>query len=350
MRIGMPLTYSDSGFRQTADELVDFEKAGLDLVLIAEAYSFDSVSQLGYLAAKTERIELVSGIFNIYSRTPTLLAMTAAGLDEVSQGRFTLGIGASGPQVVEGFHGVPYGQPLARTREVVDICRKVWRREVVEHEGKYFQLPLSEERGGNGLGKALKLINHPQRDRIPMMLAALGPKNVALAAELFEAWQPIFYYPEQAQAAFGDALAEGLAKRDATLGKLDIFGESGLLITEDETEIENALAGIRHVLALYVGGMGAKGKNFYNDLTKRYGFEGEAEKVQDLYLSGDKMGAAAALPDELVRGIALVGPAGHVAERLAAFSNGGITTLTVRPIAQTHERRLADIETVKSLI
>jgi F420-dependent oxidoreductase-like protein len=349
MRIGMPLTYSDSGFRQTAEELVDYERAGLDLVLIAEAYSFDSVSQLGYLAAKTERIELVSGIFNIYSRTPSLLAMTAAGLDEVSNGRFTLGVGASGPQVVEGFHGVAYGQPLARTREVVDICRKVWRREVVEHDGKYFQLPLSTERGGNGLGKALKLINHPQRDRIPMMLAALGPKNVELAAELFEAWQPIFYYPEQSHAAFGDALSAGLAKRDASLGTLDIFAESGLLITEDEQEIENALQGVRHVLALYVGGMGARDKNFYNDLTKRYGFPEEAKVVQDLYLDGKKMEAAAALPDELVRGISLVGPADHVAERLAAYAKAGITTLTARPIGATHERRLADIEALSAM-
>ncbi|MCW2579030.1 MAG: putative Flavin-dependent oxidoreductase, F420-dependent methylene-tetrahydromethanopterin reductase, partial [Blastococcus sp.] len=189
MRIGMQMSYS-GGFAEAAAAIADYEAAGLDTVFVGEAYSFDAVSQLGYLAARTSTVELVSGILNTYSRTPALLAMTAAGLDFVSDGRFTLGIGASGPQVVEGFHGVAYTSPLGTTREVVDICRQVWRREPVRHDGPRFQVPLSPERGGTGLGKPLKLINHPVRSRIPMVLAAMGPKNVALAAELFEAWEP----------------------------------------------------------------------------------------------------------------------------------------------------------------
>ena len=173
MRIGMGLNYAGSGFKDTVEELADFEKAGLDIVYVPEAYSFDAVSQMGYIAAKTERLEIGSGILNIYSRTPTAIAQTAAGLDYVSDGRFTLGIGASGPQVIEGFHGVPYTAPLGRTREIIEICRKVWRRERVQHEGRHYTLPLPPERG-TGLGKALKLINHPVRAEIPIMVAAIG--------------------------------------------------------------------------------------------------------------------------------------------------------------------------------
>jgi F420-dependent oxidoreductase-like protein len=193
MRIGMALNYA-GGFRETAAELADFEKAGLDIVFVPEAYSYDAVSQLGYLAAVTDRVELASGIMQLYSRTPTLTAMTAAGIDYVSDGRFSLGIGASGPQVIEGWHGVPYDAPVGRSRETIEICRAVWRRERLEYDGKYFQIPLPEGQG-TGLGKALKLINHPIRERIPIILAALGPKNVELAAELAEGWEPIFYYP-----------------------------------------------------------------------------------------------------------------------------------------------------------
>ncbi len=193
MRIGTMITYS-GGFAETVEEAADLERAGLDIIFMAEAYSFDAVSQLGYLAAKTKTVQLASGIFQIYTRTPSLMAMTAAGLDYVSGGRFVLGIGASGPQVIEGFHGVPYDSPLGRTRELVDICRQVWRREPVRHDGKHYQIPLPPEKG-TGLGKPLKLINHPVRERIPIVIAALGPKNVALTAEIAEGWQPIFYHP-----------------------------------------------------------------------------------------------------------------------------------------------------------
>src|SRR5918998_1626051 len=208
MRIGIQASYS-GGFQETAAEIRDLESAGLDVAMVAEVYTFDAVSQLGYLAAVTER---VSGIFPIYSRTPALTAMTAAGLDFVSDGRFTLGLGASGPQVIEGWHGVAYDAPLQRTREVVEICRQVWRRERLVHEGPKYTIPLPPEQG-TGLGKPLKLINTPVRDRIPVMLAALGPKNVELAAEIAEAWEPIFFMPERARSVWGDSLAAGKAKR-----------------------------------------------------------------------------------------------------------------------------------------
>jgi F420-dependent oxidoreductase-like protein len=275
--------------------------------------------------------------------------MTAAGLDYVSGGRFILGVGASGPQVVEGFHGLPYTAPLARTREVVEICRTVWRREPLDHQGRYVHAPLTPEHGGSGLGKPLKLINHPVRERVPMLLAALGPKNVALAAELFEAWEPIFFHPEGSKAAFADALAEGTAKRDPALGPLQVFADTKVLVTEDAEEEERGLQAVRDHLALYIGGMGARGKNFYNDLACRYGFEAEARTVQDLFLTGRKAEAAAALPDELVRGVSLLGSRARVAERLAAFAEAGVTTLNAAPVAADQAGRLASIAALVEL-
>jgi F420-dependent oxidoreductase-like protein len=348
MRVGMPMPYS-GGFAETVERLGDYEKAGLDIVFLPEAYSFDSVSQLGYVAAKTTTLEIGADILNVYSRTPALLAMTAAGLDYVSGGRFTLGLGASGPQVIEGFHGVPYTAPVGRTREVVEICRQVWRREKVSYAGKHFQLPLDEAHGGTGLGKPLKLINHPVRDRIPIVLAALGPRNVALAAEIAEGWEPVFFYPERAAETFGESLAAGRARRDPALGPLQIVVDTSLAITENPDEQAAALAGVRAYLALYVGGMGARGRNFYNDVAVRYGYADAAATVQDLYLAGRKDEAAAALPDELVRGVSLVGAPGAVAERVAAFREAGATTLNAIPLAGTHERRVGDIERLREL-
>ncbi len=348
MRVGMPIAYS-GGFAETVAELGDYEKAGLDIVFLAEAYSFDSVSQLGFVAAKTSTLEIGADILNVYSRTPALLGMTAAGLDYVSGGRFTLGLGASGPQVIEGFHGLPYTAPLGRTREVVEICRQVWRREKLSYAGKHFQLPLDEAHGGTGLGKPLKLINHPVRDRIPIVLAALGPKNVALAAEIAEGWEPVFFYPERAEETFGESLAAGRARRDPALGPLQIVVDTQVAITEDPAEEAAALAAVRGGLALYVGGMGARGRNFYNDVAVRYGFAAAAAAVQDLYLAGRRDEAAAALPDELVRGSSLVGSRAAVAERVEAFRAAGATTLNARPLAPTHQQRVRDIETLKEL-
>ncbi|TKJ34586.1 LLM class F420-dependent oxidoreductase [Blastococcus sp. CCUG 61487] len=346
MRIGTQASYS-GGFAQTAAEVRDLEAAGLDLISVAEVYTFDAVSQLGYLAAVTERVELLSGIFPIYSRTPALTAMTAAGLDFVSNGRFTLGLGASGPQVIEGWHGVPYDAPLQRTREVVEICRQVWRRERLQHEGKKYTVPLPADQG-TGLGKPLKLINTPVRDRIPVMLAALGPKNVEMCAEIAEAWEPIFFLPERAQSVWGEALAAGKAKRAPELGELQVVNGVSVAIGENLDEAA-LLDRVRPGLALYIGGMGARGKNFYNDLAVRYGYEQEAKTIQDLYLDGKKDEAAAAVPDELVRLTSLIGPESWVAERIAAFREAGVTTLMVQPLDGSPEGRLKTVETMKRL-
>ena len=345
MRIGLTLNYS-GGFKEAVEHVVELEKVGADIVLVAEAYSYDAVSQLGYLAAKTSTIELGSGVFPIYTRTPSLLAMTAAGLDYVSDGRFQLGIGTSGPQVVEGFHGVAFDAPMGRTREVVEICRQVWRRERVNYTGKHYQVPLPAERG-TGLGKALQLINHPVRERIPVSIAALGPKNVELTAEIAEGWQPIFYLPEKAQDVWGKALAAGQAKRDPALGELDVYAGPVLAIGEN---VEPLREFVKPHLALYIGGMGAKGKNFYHALATKYGYGPQADRIQELYLAGDKDSAAKAVPDELVRDVSLIGTPGFVKERVAAFREAGVTTLNVAPIAATAADRVKLIETLRSLL
>lgn len=344
MRIGMALNYA-GGFKETVAELADYEKAGLDVVFVAEAYSFDAVSQMGYIAARTERLRIASGILPIYSRTPTLLAMTAAGLDYVSDGRFTLGLGASGPQVVEGFHGVPYTAPLGRTREIVEICRRVWRRERLAYEGRHYTVPLPPGLG-TGLGKPLKLINHPVRDRIPIVIAAIGPKNVELAAELAEGWQPILYVPEKAADVWGASLAAGRAGRDPATGELDVIAQAALAIGDDVSDL---LELGRPAAALYIGGMGARGGNFYNDLARRYGYEKEAERIQDLYLDGRKDEAAALVPRELLERTSLIGPEGHVRERLQAMRESGVTTVNVTPLGRTHEERLRLVEKVGEL-
>jgi F420-dependent oxidoreductase-like protein len=342
MRVGMMLGYA-GGFSEAVDELADFERAGLDIVFVPEAYSFDAVSQLGFIAARTTRLEIASGILPIYSRTPALTAMTAAGLDFVSGGRFTLGLGTSGPQVIEGWHGVPYDAPVGRTRELVEICRMVWRRDRLDYQGKHYTLPYE---GGTGLGKPLKLINHPVRERIPIVIAALGPKNVALAAEVAEGWQPIFYFPEKAAIAWDAPLAEGKARRDPALGTLDVIASAPLAIGDDVTGLRDLT---RPVFALYIGGMGARGRNFYYDLACRFGYESEADTIQDAYLAGRKDEAAALVPADLVEKTALIGPAGYVAERLEAFRAAGVTTLNVTPLAATHAARLADIERIRAL-
>jgi F420-dependent oxidoreductase-like protein len=345
MRIGTTLAYS-GGFKQAAAELRDLEAAGLDIAFVPEAYSFDAVSQLGYLAAVTERVELASAILPIYTRTPSLLAMTAAGLDHVSDGRFTLGLGASGPQVVEGFHGVPYDAPIARTREVVEICRQVWSRREVVFQGRHYAVPLPADRG-TGLGKPLKLINHPVRERIPVLLAAIGPKNVELAAELAEGWLPVFVHPEKLRTVWGASLDAGLARRDPSLGPLDIVVTMKLAIGDHTAGLIDRG---RPQLALYLGGMGARGKNFYNDLARRYGFDREAELIQDLYLAGRKREAEAAVPEELLRATSLVGPKEYVAERLAELAACGVTTVSVTPLADDPAERLAAIERLRDLL
>lgn len=345
MRIGMIIDYS-GGFEETSEMVVEYEAAGLDLVALAEAYSFDAVSQLGFLAARTERIELMSSILQIYTRTPALTAMTAAGLDFVSSGRFTLGIGASGPQVIEGFHGVPYDAPLARTREIVDICRKVWSREPLEHHGRHYDVPLQRENGGLGLGKPLKLINRPVRPEVPISIAAIGPKNVALVAEIAQGWQPLFFHPLKAEHAWGDAILEGYSRRPPELGELDVQLQVNFFCGEpDPATIEL----VRRQLALYIGGMGAPGKNFYNQLACRYGYDAEAKKIQDLYLSGRKEAAAQAVPDDLVEAVSLMGDEASLRRQLAEFRAGGVSTLLLNPLATTPEAKINDVWTIVRL-
>lgn len=345
MKIGLGINYA-GGFKEVVAEVTDLEKAGLDVVFVPEAYSFDAVSALGYLAAATERVELASGILQLYTRTPTLTAMTAAGLDYVSDGRYILGLGASGPQVIEGFHGLPYDNPIGRTREVVEICRQVWRRERLAYQGKHYTIPLPEGQG-TGLGKSLKLINHPVRERIPVLLAALGPKNVELAAEIAEGWQPIFYLPERAKDVWGDALEAGYAKRDATLPPMDIYAGPALAIGDN---VEGMREFIKPHIALYIGGMGAKGKNFYHNVATKYGYGAEADRIQELYLAGDKDGAAKVVPDELVRDISLIGSREFVKERVAAFRESGVTVLNVVPMGATTADRVKLIEELRDLV
>ena len=328
MKVSMPLSYA-GGFKESAAQAVALERAGLDTVWVAEAYGFDAVSLMGYLAAVTETVEIGAAILPIYTRTPSLLGMTAAGVDALSEGRCILGLGASGPQVIEGFHGVPYTQPLTRTREIIDICRQVWRRERVTYQGRAYTLPLPPEQG-TGLGKPLKLITRPVRDRIPIYVAALGPKNVRMTAEVADGWLPLFYLPEKVDEVWGDDLRAGAAARSGDLAPLEIVA-GGLLAVGDDAASMRDLA--RPMIALYVGGMGARGHNFYNDLACRYGFEAEARKIQDLYLDGHKDEAAAAVPDGLLEASTICGPEGYVRDRIAGYKEAGVTSLNVTPLA-----------------
>jgi F420-dependent oxidoreductase-like protein len=348
MKIATMLSYS-GGFRDAAAEVAELERAGLDLVWVAEAYGLDAPSLMGYLAALTERVEIGSAILPIFTRTPTLIAMTAAGIDTLSEGRFHLGLGSSGPQVIEGWHGVPFNAPIARTREIIAICREVWAREApLEHDGTYYQMPLPAG-VGTGLGKPLKIIAHPVRPAIPVWVAALGEKNVAMAAEVADGWIPMLFMPEKARSVWGDSLDEGAAKRDPKLGPLQITVGGPLAIGEGpEVTALRELA--RPMVALYVGGMGAKGKNFYNDVMRRYGFEEAAEKIQDLYLDGKKKEAAALVPDEVLEATSLCGPEGYIAERIAAFHEAGVTHLQVTPIPLGDQRPVDLIANLKKLV
>ncbi|GAA1748077.1 LLM class F420-dependent oxidoreductase [Streptomonospora arabica] len=345
MRISMPLQYAGEA-KPAVDQVVELEKAGLDTLWVAEAYGYDSPTLMGYIAARTERVNIGSAILPVYTRTPTLIAQTAAGLDYLSDGRAVLGLGASGPQVIEGWHGVPYTKPLGRTRDVVEICRKVWAREErLTHDGRTTTLPLPPEQG-TGLGKPLKIINHPVRSGVPIFLASLGEKNVAMTAEIADGWLPHLFIPEKADSVWGEALARGRAKRDPSLGELQISA-GGLLAIGEGEETRKLADFTRPMIALYVGGMGAKGKNFYNDVARRYGYEEAAERIQDLYLEGKKEEAAAAVPDEFVELTNLVGPESYVRERVAAFRAAGVTHLNVTPVG---DDPVALVEKLRSML
>jgi len=345
MRISTLLSYA-GGFKEAVAEVALLEKAGLDMVWVPEAYSFDAPSAMGYLAANTETVTIASGILPIYSRTPSLLAMTAAGIDYLSDGRCLLGLGASGPQVIEGFHGVPYQAPVGRMREIIEICRTVWRREILKHDGRYYQMPLSQG-DGTGLGKALKLINHPVRDDIPIAIAALGNKSVEMTAELADAWLPAFYTANAADAVWGDALRAGAAKRDPGRPPLEIFAGGAVAIGEGLEDLRNLA---RPGIALYVGGMGARQKNFYNDIFARSGYEQEAEDIQNLYLAGDKEAAQAAIPERYLEDNSLIGSEGFVRDRLQALQESGVNALNVSMMGQTLEDRVKTCEQLRNIV
>jgi F420-dependent oxidoreductase-like protein len=347
MKVSMQIGYA-GGFAESVAQVQALEKAGLDIVYVAEAYGYDAVSLMGYLAAVTDTVQIASGILPIYTRTPTLIAMTAAGVDELSEGRCILGLGASGPQVIEGFHGVPYDAPIQRTREMIDICRAVWKREApVVHDGKKYQLPLPADQG-TGLGKPLKIITHPRRADIPIHVASLGPKNVEMTAELADGWLPILFHPERAADVWGEDLAKGDAKRSADLPPMDTIA-GGLLAIGPESEVAGYRDFARAMVSLYVGGMGARGRNFYNQLFTRYGYEAEAKEIQDLYLDGKKAEAAAAVPASFLEETSLCGDQGYVRDRIAQFKAAGVTVLNVTPIAKDLEGQARIIEKVKEL-
>jgi len=332
---GLGLTAADQlDIAQTAESL------GYDSVWTAEAYGSDAATVLAWLAAGTTKIKLGAGIFQIPARSPAMTAMTAATIDNLSGGRMLLGLGTSGPQVSEGFHGVRFAKQLQRTREYVAVLRKALNREKIEFHGETIDLPLPD-----GPGKALKLTIRPVQDRIPILLAVLGPKNVALAGEIADGWLPVFFSPEHTTSLRGP-LEEGAARAGRSLDDFRICPSVNVMISDD---IENARNMMRPILALYVGGMGSRDQNFYNRLVSSYGFEREAEKVQDLYLAGQKTEAMFALPDELIDLVSIVGPRDRAKAKIRAFRDAGVDTLIVWPVLPDQDERKEQLRLVAEL-
>jgi F420-dependent oxidoreductase-like protein len=346
MRLGLHVGYWGLGLtaEQQLEIVKEAESAGFDSVWAAEAYGSDTATVLAWLASHTERVKIGSAIFQMPARTPAMTAMTAATLDQLSNGRMLLGIGSSGPQVAEGWHGQPFAQQLQRTREYVEILRKALARERLEYDGELYQLPLP-----HGPGKALKLMIAPVQERMPIYIAAIGPKNTTLTGEIADGWLPTFFSPEHV-AEFRTLLEEGAAR--AGNGKqidesFDIAPNVNLCIDDD---IDKARDAVRPLLALYVGGMGSRKKNFYNSLVQRYGFEDAAKEVQDLYLDGKKEEAAAALPAELIDRTSLVGPKERVKERLEVYREAGVGTLVATPTVFDPEARKRMIREIAEMV
>ncbi|MDQ1712677.1 MAG: hypothetical protein QOE45_2127 [Frankiaceae bacterium] len=338
MRLGVNL-----GYWSTAQDARDgvalareADRLGYAVAWAAEAYGSDVVTVLTWVAAQTESIDVGSAIMQIPARTPAMTAMTAASLDALSNGRFRLGIGVSGPQVSEGWHGVRYDKPLGRTREYVDVVRRALTRERLTAPGPHYPLPLPD-----GPGKALKLIVHPVRDRIPIYLAAVGPKNLELAGEIADGWLAVFFSPEHATDLLS-SVGAGRAKAGLTLDGFDVVPTVPMSVGDDVAACADP---IRPYAALYVGGMGSREQNFYNALARRYGYEEAAQRCQDAYLARDYAGAMAAVPFEFVDETSLLGPAERIADRLAAFAEAGVTTLTLTPVGTTLEERVAGLRT-----
>jgi F420-dependent oxidoreductase-like protein len=333
MKLGLHAGYWGLGI--TGDEQLELareaDKLGYDSIWAAEAYGSDAATVLAWLASNTTSAKIASGIFQMPARTPAMTAMTAATLDNISGGRFVLGLGISGPQVVEGWHGQPFDKPLKRTREYVSIVRKALSRETVTYEGEFYTLPLP-----GGPGKPLKLIIKPVQERIPIYIAAIGPKNTALAAEIADGWLPTFFSPDHIE-VFRASLEEGAAKSGRSPDDIDVAPMTSLAIYDD---VEHARNFMRPLVALYVGGMGSRDKNFYNQLVTRYGYGDAAREIQDLYLSGRQSDAMAAIPAELIDQVSLCGPREVVKERLEHYRDAGVGTLLVTPTASSQEDRL----------
>ena len=342
MKLGVNVGYWGLGLtaEQQLSIVQEAERIGYESVWAAEAYGSDTATVLAWLAAGTEKIDVCAGIFQIPGRSAGMTAMTAATLDQLSGGRFRLGLGSSGPQVSEGWHGVRFAKQLQRTREYVEVVRMMLRRERVEYHGETIELPLPD-----GPGKPLKLTISPVKEEIPIYIAAIGPKNIALTGEIADGWLPIFFSPEHVGEVM-PSLEEGAARSGRSLDGFDIAPTVNVLVSDD---VDAARDVMRPMIALYVGGMGSREKNFYNQLVQRYGFEDAAREVQDLYLEGKKDEAAAALPDELIDTVTLCGPADVVRDRLAVFRDAGVGTLMVSPMAWTSEERLAQLRQVAEL-
>lgn len=333
MKLGLHVGYWGLGL-EAAEQLEmvrEAERLGFDSVWAAEAYGSDAATVLAWLAAGTERIKLGSAIFQISSRTPALTAMTAATLDHLSGGRFRLGLGISGPQVVEGWHGQPFERPLRRTREYVEILRKTLSREPLTYAGELYTLPRP-----GAPGKPLKLTIATVQERLPIYLATIGPKNTALAAEIADGWIPSFFAPERAE-IFRESLDVGARRTGRTLDNFDVAPMVQIAIGDDVEECRNFM---RPFLALYVGGMGSRDKNFYNALVTRYGFGDAAKEIQNLYLDGKRIEAMAAIPTELIDMTCICGPKDVVRERIAAYADAGVTTLMVTPVTPTPHTRV----------
>jgi F420-dependent oxidoreductase-like protein len=316
------------------------EALGYDSVWAAEAYGSDAATMLAWLAGQTSTIKVGSAIFQMPARTAAMTAMTAATIDQLSGGRMLLGIGSSGPQVAEGWHGQRFGHQLQRTREYVDVVRTALARERVEYHGETIELPLPD-----GPGKALKLMISPVQERIPIYLAAIGPKNTALAGEIADGWLPAFFSPEHV-AELRTLLEEGATRAGRSLDGFDIAPSINIFVSDDHDDARNRM---RPVLALYIGGMGSRKQNFYNLLAQRYGFEAAAKQVQDLYLEGKKEEACVAIPDELIDMVTLCGPREVVRERIGVFKDAGVGSLLISPMAFTVDERIAQVRAAAEL-
>ena len=341
MKLGITLPYAEGAMSRA--EMEEFvrraDELGYHSLWVPEAWTFDAFMLLTSFVHQTEQLQLATGIVNTYSRTPALLGQSVATLDALSDGRAILGLGASGPQVIRGWHGMDYDRPVQRTREAVEIVRTILRRDPLRFDGEVFDLPMG-----------LKLINHPLRPDVPIVVAAMGPANVAMTAEVADGWMPVLFSPEKAQEVWGEALERGRAQRDRDLAELEIM--PAVAIGAVESDEERAVAEMmgRAGLALYIGGMGSKRRNFYNDLVRRYGYEAEAAEIQDLYLSGKQQDAMGRVTDAMLHEFSVIGDLDHVRQRLKAYEQAGATTAVVQLLASDHTSRMRMLERLPDVV